>query len=182
MVLGWAGMGSAPEERRTGWWVVAGPQSSAPRPANGLEGCGDREWLGGAWGEQVERGRVGGGAQAAGGGMALRERLGEAGGGSDRVRAGRVGGDGALTVGAGGRGRRGGGGGAVEIQMVLGWAGMGAATEERRTGWRVVAGPQSPATRPANRLERLDPSRRARRREGEAGERCEVGGGAQAAG
>src|SRR6185369_13669287 len=171
MVLGWAGMGSAPEERRTGWWVVAGPQSSAPRPANGLEGCGDREWLGGAWGEQVERGRVGGGAQAAGGGMALRERLGEAGGGSDRVRAGRVGGDGALTVGAGGRGGGGGGGGGggVETQRVLGWAGMGSATEERRTGWRVVAGPQSPATRPANRLERLDPSRRARRREGGAG-------------
>ena len=44
-----------------------------------------------------------------GGGTALCERLGEAGGGSDGVRAGRAGGDGALTVGAGGRGRRGGG-------------------------------------------------------------------------
>jgi len=39
----------------------------------------------------------------------------------------------ARTVGA-----EGGGGGAVEIQMVLGWAGMGSATEERRTG--VVGG------------------------------------------
>jgi hypothetical protein len=41
--------------------------------------------------------------------------------------------------------------------MLLGWAWMGSATEERRTGWRAGAGPQPPATRPANRLEGSPP-------------------------